>query len=117
MNWKRLGRQVWRSGMKDAIDVEVQIAELDDNSGVFVVLSHHNKKGDIKKYSVWYQDREMINRGGENFALKIKNCDSFQEGRRIAENYYEDFKENNNPKFIGTQYLNDDILFSGPFIV
>lgn len=83
-------------------------SDIVEDGGYFFILPHYNKSFGIKSYSVWYQDASHIQQGGLRFALKIKNCKSFEEGVSIAEKFYADTRAGLKPKFIGTQYVSGD---------
>ena len=115
MDWRTYQRTTWIGPKDTQLNLKYKLAELSDNShGVFFILAHYSKKYEIKSYSVWYQDSILL-KGGDNFALKIRKCSSFEEGQRIAENYYNDFICGANPKAIGTQYIDNDTFIDGPF--
>lgn len=109
MDWQYYSKFMWVSGMKgDGMNFKFCKSEVVDNDGVFVVLPHYYKSFAIKKYSVWYQGREHVQQGGNNFGLKIKTCGSFEEGKKIAEQFYADFKAGVKTKFIGSRYFDSD---------
>lgn len=116
MNWQYYSRFMWVNGMKgNGMDFKFCKSEMVDNDGVFVILPHYYKSFTIKGYSVWYQSKTHVQQGGGNFALKIKKCNSFEDGKRIAEQFYTDFKAGKNPKFSGTQYFDSDTYMEGTF--
>ncbi len=113
MDWRKYRHKAWVHGMKDpnGMNFDYMVAEVDDgNRGVLFVLPHYTKKYTIKGYSAWYQSDIHRNSGGDNFGVKIRKCSSFDEGRRLAEQYYEALKNNEEPKAIGTQYFDDDVV-------
>lgn len=114
MNWYIRTRRMWRNGLTSEIDVNTYIGKNDNMDAVFLVLAHYDRKGNIKKYSAWVQNRNHLDMGGENFGLKIKNCSTYKEGMTICEQYYQNFIDGNESKskVIGTQYFDDDILAS-----
>lgn len=114
MLWIHQMHSCWLSGWKSSVVTECWGALVDDSSA-FIVFAHYGKNGTIKKYSVWCQNKDMVLRGGDNFALKIRNCSSFDEGKRIAEQYYQEFRDGSNPRNMGTQYISEDTTFDGPF--
>lgn len=115
MNWKHYSKYVWERGMGNGgMNFEFCKSDSVDN-GVFFILRHYTKTYAIKGYSVWYQDISHIQQGGTNFALKIKTCKSFEDGKQIAEKFYTDFKNGKQPKVVGTQYINSDTHIAGPF--
>ena len=116
MEWRICKRPQWFRGMKSNKLKEFEFIRAEIDEGVFLVFPHYDKKFEIKAYSVWLQTNSHVIDGGDNFALKIRKCDSFSEGCRIARSFYEELKEGNNPKFIGTQYIDSDIYLDGPFI-
>ena len=116
MDWKVYKQPVWYSSMKSKEPMDFHFCKADIDDGAFIILPHYTKKFQIKGYSVWFQAKSHITQGGDNFALKIRKCDSFNDGRRIAENFYDEFKAGNEPKYIGTQYFESDIYIEGPFI-
>ena len=115
MEWKKYSQQIWTHGMKSMMKIPFYIGIPEDDSGVFIVCATYNKRYSIKNYNIYYQNKEHASIG-ESFVLKIRACSSLDDGRRLAENFYSDFKEGNNPKFEGTQYMSDMTLISGPFI-
>ena len=112
MNWHKVSHTVWQRGWKNQIVASYMIAEVDEST-ILLVFAHYGKQGAVKKYSAWLQNRNMLH-GGDNFALKIRDCSSFEEGMRIAEKFNADFAEGNKPKAMGTQYITDT-TFEGPF--
>ena len=117
MDWKMYSRFMWMSGMKgDGMNFKFCKSDIVDNDGVFVVIPHYYKSFAIKGYSVWYQSKAHVQQGGSNFALKInRKCSSFDDGVKIAEQFYTDFKSGKNPKFVGTQYFDSDTYMEGTF--
>lgn len=115
MNWTHYTKYVWERGMgNEGMNIEFCKSEPVDN-GVFFILRHYTKSYTIKGYSVWYQDVSHIQKGGANFALKIKTCKSFEDGKQIAEKFYTAIKSGKQPKVAGTQYISPDALISGAF--
>lgn len=117
MEWKRYQAPVIYGGKKPKqINIEYDISYTDDKQGVFFICARYGKADNITSYDVFYQDYDHVKNGGANFVLAIRKCMSFTEGRQIAEKFYNDFKDGNHPKCIGTQYIPDDTHLQGPFI-
>lgn len=118
MNWLLYKGASWQNGFPDMVEVPTYYGKVDDLDAVFLVLAHFDKRGNIKKYSAWVQNRNHFNMGGENFGLKIKNCSTYTEGMKVCEQYYQNFIDGNESKskVIGTQYFDDDILIRGNFL-
>lgn len=118
MDWKFYSKFQWNRGMRgNGKEFIYCVSEVvDANGGVFFILPHYNKAYDIKKYSVWFQDSSHVSVGGDNFALKIKSkCVSFEEGKKIAEDFYTRFRSGQKVKFVGTQMIDDDTYIDGAF--
>lgn len=118
MQWCERINKMWRNGMKgdSAVEVSTYIGRLDYSPDVFLIMEHRNKYGKINGYSIWYQNEEYVKLGGSNFALKIKDCSSPNEGMRLCEQFYREMQDGNIPKSKGTQYFGDEIWVEGPFI-
>ena len=114
MNWELCNKYMWVNGMNSDMNFEFYKSGIVDN-GVFFILKHYNKSYGVKGYSVWYQDASHVQQGGANFALKIKTCKSFDDGKAVAEKFYTAFKSGKQPKTLGTQYITFDTYLNGPF--
>ena len=117
MEWRCYETRVMY-GLKKVVSLNIpyDISYTDDRQGVFFVCASYNKNGTINNYGVYFQDNDHVKHGGENFVLYIRKCSSMSEGRRIAEQFYNDVKDGNCPKYIGTQYIPEETHLSGPFI-
>ena len=117
MNWRKYAKIMWMHGMKDPNGQEFMYCVSDPiDKGVFIILPHYNKSYKVKGYSLWFQNEQHISSGGDNFGLKIKKCSSFEEGMRLAENIYDDFRAGVDIRTIGTQYFDADTMLEGPFM-
>lgn len=113
MDWMKYRKTQWISGMKNsrAMNFDYLAATADNlENGEFFITPHYTKSFTIKKYSVWYQSNEM-RANGNNFCLKIKSCKSFEEGKKIAEQFLAGSIEP-----IGTQYLDNDTYLDELYI-
>ena len=87
MDWFKSQGCCWRHGFKKEVNYNTYIGVINNNE-IFLILEHYNTKGGIKKYSIWLQDRQMVSSGGENFGVKIRNCESPTQGMRLCEQIY-----------------------------
>lgn len=111
MNWRVYTSMCSIGHISNEVTIQTYVGKVDDLDAVFLVLTHYNRNGNIKKYSAWVQNREHATIGGDNFALKIKNCHTRESAMAICEEYYQNYLDGkeNNFKCIGTQYFSDDI--------
>lgn len=121
MEWKKYSGECWNCGMPKKIlgsngmfKYSFYVGFTDNPDERFMVIPFYTKKYTLSKWTVWCQDKSMAARGGKRFALKIRNCDYDTQGMRIAEQFYEELKRGEQPRNMGTQYINSD-LFSCDF--